>query len=73
MTGCAAPKICGARIIPITTIVKASPATIPAMAPSLVARFQKIPRMMTGKKLAAARPKAKATTSATKPGGLIPK
>jgi len=28
--------------------------------------------MITGKKEAAAKPKANATTSATKPGGLIP-
>jgi hypothetical protein len=29
--------------------------------------------IIAGKKLAAAKPKASATTAATKPGGLIPK
>jgi hypothetical protein len=53
---------------PIMIAVKPRPVSIPQIAPSLVARFQKIPRTMTGKKLAAASPKAKATTSATKPG-----
>ena len=43
------------------------------MAPSLLILLEKIPRIMAGKKDAAARPKAKATTAATKPGGFIPK
>ena len=35
--------------------------------------FKKIPIIIAGKKEAAAKPKAKATTCATNPGGLIPK
>src|SRR5690606_37070003 len=45
----------------------------PAMAPSLFMRFEKMPMSIAGKKEAAAKPKAKATTEATKPGGWIPK
>ncbi len=47
--------------------------TIPATAPSRFIRREKIPSRMAGKKEAAARPKAKATTCATNPGGLIPR
>ena len=36
-------------------------------------RLEKIPSSMAGKNEEAARPKAKATVAATKPGGLIPK
>lgn len=49
------------------------PEIIPTIAPSLLIRVEKMPMIITGKKDAAAKPKAKATTSATKPGGLIPK
>ena len=48
------------------------PAVIAAMAPSFVARFQRFPARITGKKDEAARPKAWATTSATRPGGWRP-
>lgn len=47
--------------------------SVPMMAPGRLARLEKIPKMMAGKKLAAAKPNANATTYATKPGGLIPK
>ena len=43
------------------------------MAPSLLMRFEKIPSSIAGKNEEAARPKARATVAATKPGGLIPK
>ena len=43
------------------------------MAPSLFIFFVKIPKIIAGKKEAAARPNAKATVAATKSGGLIPK
>ena len=43
------------------------------MAPSLLTLLEKIPRMIAGKNEAAARPKARATTAATNPGGFIPK
>ncbi len=46
---------------------------MPATAPCLVVFLEKIPSTMIGKNDAAARPKANATTSATNPGGLIPK
>src|SRR5690606_10933895 len=49
------------------------PDSIPAIAPSLFIRVENIPMMITGKNDAAAKPKAKATTSATNPGGLTPK
>ena len=49
------------------------PTNIPAIAPSRLVRWSKMPSRMIGKKLAAARPKAKATTSATNPGGWMPK
>ena len=49
--------------------VKISPTSIPEMAPSLLIVFEKIPRKRAGKIVAAAKPKAKATTCATKPGG----
>ena len=45
--------------------VKAKPATMPATAPWRFMRRLKIPMMIAGKKEAAARPKAKATTWAT--------
>src|SRR5690606_28547748 len=51
----------------------AKPPTIPAMAPSRFMRLEKMPMTMAGKKEAAAKPKARATTEATKPGGWIPK
>jgi hypothetical protein len=38
-------------------IVKIKPVTIPAIAPSLLVRLSKIPRMIAGKKLEAANPK----------------
>ena len=41
------------------------PQIIPAMAPSRLNRFEKIPMTMTGKNDEAASPKAKATTAAT--------
>ena len=43
------------------------------MTPSLLIRFEKIPNKIAGKKEDAARPKARATVAATKPGGLTPK
>ena len=43
------------------------PTIIPAMAPSLFIRLSNMPRMMAGKKEAAAKPNANATTAATKP------
>ena len=46
---------------------------MPAIAPSFVVVRVKIPSTRTGKKLDAARPKANATTWATKPGGEMPK
>ena len=46
---------------------------MPAAAPIAVVFFQKIPSTRIGKKLAAASPKARATTCATNPGGLIPR
>ena len=45
--------------------VKTIPQIMPATAPVAFMRFQKIPRSIAGKKLLAARPKAKATTAAT--------
>ena len=54
-------------------MVKPMPVIMPAMAPSLEARFQKMPSTMMGKKDDEASPKARATTWATKPGGLMPK
>ena len=53
--------------------MKESPAIIPAMAPSLFMRLEKIPIKITGKNDEAASPKANATTCATNPGGWIPK
>ena len=49
------------------------PTIIPEIAPSLLILLEKIPKMIAGKKEAAARPNARATTAATNPGGLIPK
>jgi hypothetical protein len=46
---------------------------MPDIAPSLLILLEKIPRIIAGKKEAAARPHARATTAATKPGGFIPK
>ena len=43
-------------------MVKAMPTTIPVTTPSRLARLEKMPSMIAGKKLAAARPNAKATT-----------
>ena len=43
------------------------------MAPSLFIFLVKIPKIIAGKKEAAAKPNAKATVAATKSGGLIPK
>ena len=57
----------------IYTKVDNKPANIPAIAPVLFTRLEKIPIISTGKMDAAAIPKAKATTCAAKPGGLIPK
>ena len=57
----------------IYTKVDSNPANIPAIAPALLTRFEKIPIINAGKIDAAAIPKANATTCAAKPGGLIPK
>ncbi len=48
------------------------PQIMPAIAGTVPTRFEKMPSTMAGKKLAAARPKANATTWLTKPGGKIP-
>ena len=48
------------------------PTIIPEIAPSLFILLSNIPRIIAGKKEDAANPKARATTSATKPGGLSP-
>ena len=50
-------------------VVNPSPQSIPAIAPSRFMRLEKMPRTMAGKNDEAAKPKAKATTWATKPGG----
>ena len=50
-----------------------TPTSIPLITPSLLIRLEKIPNKIAGKKDEAARPNAKATVAATKPGGLIPK
>ena len=52
--------------------VKTRPASIPQIAPSLFSLLENIPKSRTGKRVAAAKPKAKATTCATKAGGYIP-
>ena len=49
--------------------VNSKPIMSPERAPSLLTRLLKMPKTMAGKKEEAAKPKAKATTSATKPGG----
>ena len=49
--------------------VKPIPAIIPHTAGTVPTRLVKIPSTMAGKKLAAAKPKAKATTWLTNPGG----
>ena len=46
---------------------------MPAIAPSRFIVLENIPIIIAGKKLAAAKPNANATTDATNPGGLIPK
>ena len=52
--------------------VKPIPANIPEIAPAVFMRLEKIPIINTGKMEDAAKPNAKATTSAAKPGGFIP-
>src|SRR5690606_14804801 len=54
-------------------MVNTKPVIIPEIAPSLLILVEKIPIIITGKKDAAAKPKANATTWATKPGGFTPK
>ena len=49
--------------------VKINPANIPAIAPSLFNLLENIPKSKAGKIVEAAKPKAKATTWATKAGG----
>ena len=68
-----APEVAISRTSVACPAVRVMPAIMPAMAPSRFMRLEKTPRSRTGKKEEAARPKAKATTSATKPGGLMPK
>ena len=45
------------------------PTIIPDTAPGIFILLEKMPIIIAGKKDAAANPKAKATTAATKPGG----
>ena len=54
------------------TQVEIKPANMPAVAPVLLMRLEKIPIIKAGKMEAPAIPKASATTCAAKPGGLIP-
>ena len=49
------------------------PAIIPEMAPYLLTLVEKIPKNIAGNRDAAANPNAKATTSATQPGGSKPR
>ena len=50
-------------------MVKIKQANIPQTAPSLFIVFEKIPIRIAGKRVAAANPKANATSWATKAGG----
>ena len=49
--------------------VNTNPANMPAIAPSLFNLLENIPKRRAGKIVEAAKPKAKATTCATKAGG----